>query len=159
VPHSVDPPFDFTRLGVRVPAVFVSPCIRPNTVLNNRDYEHSSVVATVRELFCPGSQPFNWREAQANKFDDVLVLEGADVRNDPVPLPDPVVGDVATIQAAAEVRTPTDLSVLIARAMQYSLEALGIAPPPQDINDLNNAAAVCAYSDDAWRRLAAGGAG
>ena len=58
--------FDFTRLGVRVPAVFVSPCIPPNTVINDQDYDHCSVVSTVRKLFCnPASKPLNWREAQA----------------------------------------------------------------------------------------------
>jgi phospholipase C len=158
VPHSFDPPFDFTRLGVRVPAVFVSPCIKPNTILNDRDYEHSSVVATVRKLFCPDSQPFNWREAQANTFDDVLELQGDEIRSDVVDLPPPATGDVGKIEASAEVRTPTDLSVLMAKAMRYSLVERGITPPPQDIDSLTNAAAIFAYLTDAQRRSAAGGA-
>src|ERR1700757_5093550 len=67
--------FAFPPLGVRGPAVFVSPCIPAGTLLPDRAhmdqfYEHSSVVATVRKLFCPGSQPLNWREAQARTFDD-----------------------------------------------------------------------------------------
>lgn len=157
VPHSPDPPFDFTRLGVRVPAVFVSPCIKPNTLLNDRDFEHSSVVATVRKLFCPGSQPFNWREAQAKMFDDVLVLEADQIRTDVVDLPLPLIGNVGTIQAAAEVRTPADLSVLMARAMRYSLLERGIEPPPQDIDSLTNAAAVSSYLAEAQRRSAVGG--
>jgi phospholipase C len=124
VKASVDPAFDFTRLGVRVPAVFVSPCIAPNTILHDRDYEHSSVVATVRKLFCPGTQPLNWREAQAPTFDDVLVLTGDAIRTDVVDLPAPVVSAGIDVQAVAEPRRPSDLGTLIARAMEYSRNAL-----------------------------------
>jgi phospholipase C len=118
VTPSPDPPFDFTRLGVRVPAVFVSPCIPPNTILHDRDYEHSSVVATVRKLFCPGSKSLTWREVQAPTFDDVLTLMGDAIRTDVVKLPMPVVSGGIQIQASAEQRSATDLSVLMARAMQ-----------------------------------------
>jgi phospholipase C len=115
VTPSPDPPFDFTRLGVRVPVVFISQCIPPNTVLNDRDYEHSSVVATVRKLFCPGSKPLTWREAQASTFDDVLTLTGDAIRTDVVKLPNPAVSQGIQIQATAEQRTATDLSVLMQR--------------------------------------------
>jgi len=148
VKHSGPPDvFDFTRLGVRVPAVFVSPCIPPNTVLNTRDYEHSSVVATVRKLFCPDSQPLNWREAQAPTFDDVLTLTGDSIRNDVVELPDPVVSagiDVSAGAAEPVFRAPTDLSVLMAHTMEFSLEQRGLEPPG-DFRTLTNSAEVVAY--------------
>jgi phospholipase C len=150
VTQSLDPPFDFTRLGVRVPAVFVSPCIAPGTLLHDRDYEHSSVVATVRKLFCPGSQPLNWREAQAPTFDDVLALTGSAIRTDVVQLPVPVVSLGVTIEAAAEVRRPTDLSVLFARAMDCQLQQRGIAPPG-DVNALTNAADVAIFLQEAQK--------
>jgi phospholipase C len=128
--------FDFTRLGVRVPAVFVSPCIPAGTLIPDRThmdqfYEHASVVATVRKLFCPGSQPLNWREAQARMFDDVLTLTGDQIREDIVDLPDPVVSEGVDLSAAAapEPRKATDLSVLMAGAMQHSLEQRGLRPP------------------------------
>jgi phospholipase C len=156
VTPSIQPPFDFTRLGVRVPAVFVSPCISPNTVLSNRDYEHSSVVATVRKLFCSGSKPLTWREAQAPTFDDVLILTGSDIRSDVVNLPKPIVSTGIQIQAAAEERTPTDLSVLMARAMQYSLTAAGLKPPAGNPVSLNNASSVSAYLRQAQKNVAAG---
>jgi phospholipase C len=156
VTPSVQPFFDFTRLGVRVPAVFVSPCIPPNTVLSNRDYEHSSVVSTVRKLFCPGSNPLTWREAQAPTFDDVLTLTGSDIRTDVVNLPKPIVSTGIQIQAAAEQRTPTDLSVLMARAMQYSLTAANLKSPPGHPSTLNNAAAVSAYLRQAQKNVATG---
>jgi phospholipase C len=122
--------FDFTRLGVRVPAVFVSPCIPPGTIINNQDYEHSSVVATVRKLFCPDTTPLTWREAQAATFENVLTLEGDDIRNDVVDLPPSVTSPgVVNISAAEETRGPTDLLVLITRTMHYSLQQRGIKPP------------------------------
>jgi Phosphoesterase family len=56
--NSTDPPFDFTRIGVRVPAVFVSPWIEKGTVMHRPDgptptseYEHSSVPATLKKFF------------------------------------------------------------------------------------------------------------
>lgn len=128
--------FDFTRLGVRVPAVFVSPCIKPGTLINDQDYEHSSVVATVRKLFCPDTTPLTWREAQAATFENMLTLEGDQIRNDVVDLPPVVVSPgVVDINASEEQRGPTDLSVLMARAMYYSMQQRGIKPPgnPDDL--------------------------
>jgi phospholipase C len=45
-----NPPFAFDQYGVRVPAVIVSPWIKPKTV-SQVPYDHSSVVKTVFELF------------------------------------------------------------------------------------------------------------
>jgi phospholipase C len=54
---SVKPPFAFDRLGLRVPALLVSPWIRSG--LESTVYEHSTIVRTVREHFCPGAAPMN----------------------------------------------------------------------------------------------------
>ncbi|KAI4302873.1 hypothetical protein MLD38_038571 [Melastoma candidum] len=50
--------FKFDRLGVRVPAIFISPWIEPGTVLHEpsgpfleSQYEHSSIAATVKKIF------------------------------------------------------------------------------------------------------------
>lgn len=48
--NSVAPPFDFRRLGVRVPAVIVSPFVGRGLV-DSTIYDHTSILATVRELF------------------------------------------------------------------------------------------------------------
>jgi phospholipase C len=144
--------FDFTRLGIRVPAVFVSPCIPRGTVISDQDYDHSSVVATVRKLFCSGTSPLTWREAQASTFDNVLTLEGAAIRNDVVDLPPAVISPgVDHIHAAEEVRGPTDLSVLIARTMDYSLKTRGIQSPGNPIT-LTTAAEVSDYLRQANQR-------
>jgi phospholipase C len=104
VPPSSSPKFDFRRLGVRVPAVFVSPRIPANKVINDRDYEHCSIVATIRKLFCGANakNPFNWREAQAPTFENLLTLDNP--RPD-VALPLPVTAAPVTsahVQAAVE---------------------------------------------------------
>lgn len=154
--------FDFTRLGVRVPAVFVSPCIRPNTIINDQDYDHCSVVSTVRKLFCnPASKPLNWREAQAATFENVLTLTGANIRTDVVNLPDPVISGGIELNAAAATtipRSPTDLTVLMANAMHYSLQQQGLQPPG-DPAALTNSTQVSAYLKQAQQILqnAAGG--
>jgi hypothetical protein len=133
--------------GVRVPAVFISPCIPPGTVINDRDYEHASVDATVRKFFCPGSQPLNWREAKAQTFDSVLTLTGSAIRSDVVNLPDAYTSagiDISASAAEPIPRTPTDLSVLMAGAMQYSLVQRGLQPPG-DYSILTNSAQVTAF--------------
>lgn len=153
--------FDFTRLGVRVPAVFVSPCIPRGTVINDCDYEHSSVVATVRKLFCPSSKPLTWREAQAATFENVLTLTGDDIRTDVVSLPDPIISAGTDISANAESlvpRSPTDLSVLMAGAMEYSLKQRGLKPPG-DHTTLTNSTEVSAYLKKSQQISAAAAAG
>jgi len=57
--NSVDPPFDFTRLGVRIPAIVVSPWINKGTVehkcvngpTSHSHYDHTSIMATVKKMF------------------------------------------------------------------------------------------------------------
>ena len=47
---SRNPVFDFTRLGVRVPAILVSPYIEKGCV-DSTVYEHSSIPATIKTMF------------------------------------------------------------------------------------------------------------
>lgn len=123
VPPSIKPQFQFDRLGVRVPAVFVSPLIRSGTIIT-RQFDHCSIVATVRKLFCLDKAPFNWREAQAATFDDVLNLSPADIRTDEVVLPAPFVSAGAPTQP--QVRAPSDLTTYMAQSIQAAADALGV---------------------------------
>lgn len=69
-----NPAFDFTRLGVRVPAVLVSPWIEPGKI-DSTQYEHSSLAATARKLFLGpnwASSYLTERDRTANPFDGVL---------------------------------------------------------------------------------------
>jgi len=123
VPASTNPSFQFDRLGVRVPAVFVSPLIKPGAIITQR-FDHCSIVATVRKLFCLDKTPFNWREAQAATFDDILNLTPADIRTDKVVLPAPFVS--AGAPSPPKLRTPSDLTIYMAQATQAAADTLGI---------------------------------
>jgi phospholipase C len=72
---STDPPFDFTRLGVRVPAVLVSPYI-PAGVVDWTVYDHASLIATARKVFLPNlpNSFLTQRDKQANTFEGNLTL-------------------------------------------------------------------------------------
>ncbi|GAB2303188.1 Non-specific phospholipase C4 [Dionaea muscipula] len=87
--------FKFDRLGVRVPAIFISPWIEPGTVLHGpsgpeptSEFEHSSIPATVKKLF--NLKDFlTKRDAWAGTFEGLLTRKTP--RTDcPVTLPEPV---------------------------------------------------------------------
>ncbi|EMS57546.1 Non-hemolytic phospholipase C [Triticum urartu] len=87
--------FNFDRLGVRVPAFFISPWIEPGTVVHRpsgphptSEFEHSSIPATVKKIFNLGSF-LTKRDAWAGTFDVVLTRDTP--RTDcPATLPEPV---------------------------------------------------------------------
>jgi phospholipase C len=63
--------FDFSRLGLRVPAVLVSPWIAPGSVISQQ-LQHTSILATLRELY--GAGTLTKRDAQAASFASALSL-------------------------------------------------------------------------------------
>jgi phospholipase C len=78
--------FKFDRLGIRVPAILVSPYIARGTVVpgtedpaNQRIFEHASIPATVSKQFLPGNDKGTKREQQAETFLDLL---GEEMRPD-----------------------------------------------------------------------------
>jgi phospholipase C len=77
--------FRFDQLGVRVPAVVVSPYIRKG-VIDHTDYDHTSILATVQRLF--GMKSLTKRDSAANDLLHLLSLESP--RTDaPTSLPGP----------------------------------------------------------------------
>jgi phospholipase C len=77
--------FDFTRLGIRVPGIAISPLI-PRNIVDHTLYDHSSVLATLGHIFA--IDPLTNRDKQANGLDHLLSLSVP--RNDaPAELPDP----------------------------------------------------------------------
>uniref|UniRef100_A0A5B7B6P2 Putative non-specific phospholipase C3-like isoform X1 n=1 Tax=Davidia involucrata TaxID=16924 RepID=A0A5B7B6P2_DAVIN len=87
--------FQFDRLGVRVPAILISPWIERGTVLHRpsgpyptSEFEHSSIPATVKKIF--NLKDFlTKRDEWAGTFD--VVVNRSSPRTDcPVTLPDPV---------------------------------------------------------------------
>ena len=88
-----DPPFDFTRLGVRVPAILVSPWVEKGQV-DSTVYEHASLPATIRVLFnLP--EALTARDRVANTFEKDLTRSTP--RTD-APLTLPVPGEAAEIK-------------------------------------------------------------
>jgi phospholipase C len=65
--------FGFDRLGVRVPAIIVSPYI-PRGTVDHTVYEHASIPATATKFFLGDYSPRSLREMRANTFDRVLTL-------------------------------------------------------------------------------------
>jgi phospholipase C len=77
--------FQFDRLGIRVPAVLVSPWIPEGTVIgtpndNFRKFDHASIPATVTKQFIGDFASRSPRELAADTFLDILSL--ATVRDD-----------------------------------------------------------------------------
>jgi phospholipase C len=74
----VTDPFNFDRYGVRVPAVIVSPYIKPRTVLRaapgGYPFDHTSIIATLRKRFSIGA-PLSNRIAVAPDLEPVLNLD------------------------------------------------------------------------------------
>ncbi len=68
------PSFDFTRLGVRVPGILISPWIERSTI-DHTVYDHTSVIATARKLFLGDQWQDKFlteRDRRANTFDHLL---------------------------------------------------------------------------------------
>ena len=63
--------FDFTRLGVRVPAVVVSPLIPPRTVVSTT-FDHTSIIKTVLKLFVGDDAHLTERDKAANDLTGLL---------------------------------------------------------------------------------------
>jgi phospholipase C len=73
-------PFEFDRLGVRVPAILVSPWVAKGTVVKGpqepggRTFEHASIPATVTQFFLGEYEQRSPREKAADTFLDLLTL-------------------------------------------------------------------------------------
>ncbi len=79
--------FDFTQLGVRVPAVIISPMI-PRGTIDHTIYDHASILATVERLF--NLKPLTNRDAMANDLLHLFSLKA--LRKDALTiLPDPAI--------------------------------------------------------------------
>jgi phospholipase C len=87
--------FNFERLGVRVPAVLVSPFIPRGTIIHNTVFDHTSIIATARKLFIPNFEQFflTERDRRAGTFEDCLTLPAP--RAGKVSIPQPTAAPVA----------------------------------------------------------------
>jgi len=67
--------FRFDRLGVRVPAILISPWVPKGTVIDGRTFEHASIPATVTKFFLGDYDQRSPREKKADTFLDLLTLD------------------------------------------------------------------------------------
>jgi phospholipase C len=83
-------PFNFDRLGVRVPAVLVSPFIQKGTIIHDKVFDHTSIIATARRLFISdfANSFLTQRDRNAQTFEDCLTLNTARSK-DEVKIPQP----------------------------------------------------------------------
>jgi phospholipase C len=131
-----DYPFNYDRLGVRVPALVISPFTQKGTVIGSpgdgRPYDHSSIAATVlRKFNLPG---LTARDAQAPTVDTAVNLAVA--RTDtPSKLPEPAAEIPSPAGAAqpltAGLRDYAPLSdnqrTFLALALACDLELTGVS--------------------------------
>ncbi|KAJ3109874.1 hypothetical protein HDU97_000104 [Phlyctochytrium planicorne] len=86
----------FTRLGVRIPTIVVSPWIAKGTVVTRprgptptSEFELSSVIATLRRLWNLSGSPLTRREAWAGTFEWIIDSLSSPRKDCPTTLPDP----------------------------------------------------------------------
>ena len=126
--------FAFDRLGLRVPCIVASPWVGEN-LIDHRQYDHSSIVKTVCELFELGG-PLTHRDRDANSL--APLIQSASRQNAPQTLPAPAAGPVGAAATLSGGAPPPSLRgfAQIALARQLS-----VAPPEQQqaIKDSFNA--------------------
>lgn len=78
--------FQFNRLGVRVPAIIVSPFTPPQTILNEY-FDHTSVLSTIVNCFDLPKEQLGNRQSAAPDVSSALTLSTPRVDFPPIPLP------------------------------------------------------------------------
>jgi phospholipase C len=123
--------FNFQRLGVRVPAVLVSPFIPAGTIIHDKVFDHTSLIATARKLFIPEWQKFflTERDRHAETFDDCLTLSS------------PRSGKVKFPKQAPEPKSPA----MSAMASLPEADEAPEAREPKELNDFQQAMVVQAW--------------
>jgi phospholipase C len=127
IPPSATPPggqmpdgFDFSYFGLRVPAIIVSPFVRPGSVIRPPGvvpFDHSSIIATLRKLF--NFAPLTARDAAAP---DLLGALAAEPSNDgPASITAPAISPAPAQVARAAAKAPNSL--------QQSLSNLSVGLP------------------------------
>ena len=123
----------FDRFGVRVPALIISPWVKPGSVLRpsgTTPFDHTSIIATLRKLH--GFAPLTARDAAAPNLIDVLNGDGTNLGPASVQVQESVPSDEAL--AASVARPPNPLQhALNAAAIQLPAAGVDIAAHIQRI--------------------------
>jgi phospholipase C len=140
VPPAATPPDDlhpdgvtFDRFGVRVPALIISPWVKPGSVLRpagETQFDHTSIIATLRKLH--GFAPLTARDAAAPNLIDVLNGDGSNLGPASVRVQESV--PTAEAVAASVARPPNPLQhALNGAAIQLPAAGVDIAAHIQRI--------------------------
>lgn len=138
-PSFPDKDFNFTRLGVRIPTLLISPWVAKGTVISepaaaqkpadNSEYDLTSIISTVRKIFSAEDadvKPLTKRDAWAATFEDRLT-ELTEPRTD-CPMTLPAAPKTLSAEHAAQeaVQPLNDLQVDIVAAYDALRESHGI---------------------------------
>jgi phospholipase C len=150
--------FDFTRFGVRVPAVIVSPLIPARTVFRapagSPPYDHTSIIATLRARFNLGM--LGKRDAIAPHLGPILTLSKPR-RDDPLEgVTPPTAADPALQVGSAPIgKAPSSfLEAKAIAAAKLPVPSEPIENPHQTVAALSTAAKQYAFIQDrlqAWQ--------
>ena len=147
--------FDFTRLGVRVPAVLVSPLIPPGTVFRSAQglIDHTSVLKTLQERW--GVASLTNRDRAAASLGDVVTLTTPrGPQDDPlagvVPPTSATPAPVADRPTSMELRHVALLAALPIRGAGGHFETA--ADPPTASSSAAEVDAFIRARSDAWSR-------
>src|SRR4030095_1002066 len=110
--HTPQQNFDFTRLGVRVPAIIVSPLVLKNGI-DHTLYDHTSILATLRARF--GLKSLTKRDAAAAPFSHVFQTSARADTPPTLPNPAPAVMAAKAALVSAEGAPLDDAVPLSAR--------------------------------------------
>ena len=150
--------FDFTRFGVRVPAVLVSPLIPAGTILHapsdGPPFDHTSIIATLRARF--GIGPLGNRDAAAPDVGSILTLATPRTDDPLAGLQPPTAADPVLVPGSPPVGAAPS-SFLEAKAVAAAalpVPADPIADPEAKVQTLRTAAEQYNFIQErraAWR--------
>jgi phospholipase C len=136
--------FDFTRFGVRVPAIIVSPLIPEGTILrapaDGPPFDHTSIIATLRARF--GIAALGKRDAVAPDVGSALSLATART-DDPLADIEPPTAEDPVLEAGSPPVGAAPSSFLEAKALAAAalpVPAAPIADPEAKVRTLTSAA-------------------
>jgi phospholipase C len=136
--------FDFTRFGVRVPAVLVSPLIPQSTILHaptdGPPFDHTSIIATLRTRFGIGA--LGKRDAKAPDVGSIVTL-ATPRTDDPLAAVEPPTAADPVLEAGSPPVGAAPSSFLVAKAVAAAALPVPtdpIADPESKVKTLGSAA-------------------
>jgi phospholipase C len=138
--------FGFDRLGLRVPAVVVSPFTQPGT-LNDR-FDHTSVLRTVMSCFGLGKTGLGDRAASANDLSCAITLGAPRADFPPIPQPEGTTGVIEETAALsrwlmhAAQKPITDLHRSALEGIAQRLDRQDLAAKAQQATSVFDAEAI-----------------